>query len=106
MRKYLRLRQRKLEKSKVAGERVNILLAKARADPEGKYSRRYVGLARKLARSGRLRVAELECCCPACQRYLALGVNCKIRVLRGKPVVLCKCGQKLNFLSVPVNKKE
>ena len=106
MRKYQRIRQRKLEKSKIAGERVAILLAKARANPEGKYSRRYVALARKLARSGRLRIAELEYCCPSCNRYLVVGLNCKIRVAKGRPVVLCKCGQKLNFLSVPVNKKE
>jgi ribonuclease P protein subunit RPR2 len=78
---------------KIARERIDLLFRRAeevvRVDPA--LSDRYVDLARRIAMKQRIRLdRELRRrFCHHCYRFLAPGVNMRVRIHRGKVVITC-----------------
>jgi|TARA_Y100000310_G_scaffold281258_1_gene301608 ribonuclease P protein subunit RPR2 len=78
---------------KVAKERILELFKQAKLKFKGNKSlaNRYVGLARKIAMKYRLSIPKdlRRKFCKKCYKYLVPGVNCRIRIQKGKRVLLC-----------------
>ena len=98
-RKY---KQKPRKQMEIARERIKVLFKEAKAifkkDP--KLANRYVVLARKIAMRYKVRIpAELKRkFCKYCYTYLVPGVNCRVRVQRGKVVYYClKCKKFIRY---------
>ena len=78
---------------RIALERIDKLFAQAALQfkeyPE--LSRRYVVLARKMAMKFRVRFTpdQRKLFCKTCNAYLVYGVNCRMRLVRGRMVRTC-----------------
>jgi len=106
MGKYFARRDDRRKREDIARERVDILVGKIRADPAGRFTPNYVRLALKLAKKARMGVPkELDRkYCPECYSFFKLGKTYVIRIRRGKPVMVCKCGEERNLFK-PSNAK-
>ncbi|MBN2368164.1 ribonuclease P [Candidatus Woesearchaeota archaeon] len=77
----------------IAKERISILFEQAelrfRESPE--LSDRYVELARKIAMKFKVRIQKemKRRFCKHCYKYLVPGVNCRVRLNKGKVVYYC-----------------
>ncbi len=89
--------------SEIALERVKILLKEAdenfKKHPER--SDRYVNIARKIAMKVNLRIPrELKRkFCKHCYKYLKPGVNCRVRIRKGKVIYYClSCKKYMRYV--------
>lgn len=87
---------------RIARERIAILFTCAlecfSSDPA--MSDRYVALARRISMKQRVRLERRfrRQFCHHCMRFLAPGVNMRVRVSRGRVVVTClSCGKQMRF---------
>lgn len=89
--------------SEIALERVKILFKEAdenfKKHPER--SDRYVNIARKIAMKVNLRIPrELKRkFCKHCYKYLKPGVNCRVRIRKGKVIYYClSCKKYMRYV--------
>lgn len=83
-----------MEPDEIARGRIKKLLALAREmlDEDEKLSKRYVELARKLAKRHRVKLGS-KLFCKECGVIFIPGKTLKVRVSKGVPIYVClKCG--------------
>ena len=88
-----RYQKKPLQQTKIAKERIGILLKKADEvfDENKGLANRYVTLARKIAMKFKVRIpSELKRkFCPHCYRFLRPGVNLRVRLTESRIVYYC-----------------
>lgn len=96
------------EHKRIAKERIEVLFKQARNmfKEDDKLADRYVNLARKIAMKYKVRIRpELKRrFCKHCYKYLMPGVNCRVRLQKGKVVYFCQGCKK--FMRFPHVKKK
>ncbi|MAE12974.1 ribonuclease P [Candidatus Woesearchaeota archaeon] len=87
------VRRKKRIDRKDAEDRVGRLFGQADSvyGEDRSLSDRYIYLGRKLAMKARVRLSSVlkRRFCPSCYRYLRPGVNCRVRLYRGRLVYSC-----------------
>ncbi|MFA5246943.1 MAG: hypothetical protein WC408_03585 [Candidatus Micrarchaeia archaeon] len=82
----------------VAAKRIETLLElskKAHSEGDKAYAKRYVVLARKIAMRHRLKIGSGLFCKSCSQIYCLQGKTHSVRIISGKPYVICgACGKK------------
>lgn len=100
-----RKRVSKSDASKIASERISILLSRSRMETlNGREdrARRYVSLARRIGR--RTQTSAKGEYCKECNSYLIPGVNCRVRMTGGRRSITCLgCG---NIKRIPFTKEQ
>lgn len=99
-----RKRVSKSDASKIASERISILLSRSRTETlNGREdrARRYVSLARRIGRRTQTPVKGEFC--KECNSRLIPGINCRVRITGGKKTITCLgCG---NIKRIPFTRE-
>src|SRR3989338_7607773 len=90
-------KRKKLEiEIRIAKERVQILKERIEREPESSFAKSYAKTLLKIAKKYRIRLPAgfLHKLCRDCNNYRVLGKTAKIRIFKGKRIVICNCWRK------------
>ena len=83
------------------------ILAKKESRKRPKLAKKYVALARKIAKRSNISLKKYKRkFCKKCNTYFVPGKNCKVRLSKGKISIKCfECGDYSRYLYKNYNKK-
>lgn len=96
MSKYFRKKKSLERETRIAKERVAILKERIEREPESAFAKSYTKTLLKISKKYRIRLPAgfLSRLCRDCNNYRVLGKTAKIRIFKGKRIVICNCGRK------------